>query len=199
MKNIYSKIASILTSFFVRKKVIPESNKEMYAYGFEVLLSSFVYTLLFIIVSVLTKTVIHSFCFFIGFYMIRSVSGGFHANTYTTCHILYLANHILFIIIIKVIPINITNIVASGLFIVSAILMLLFAPVDHPNKPFIKNEEARFRKLSIICSLLLIPMSVFVLLIINTLLLKMLLCTSIGSISATISLTIAKILKKRRI
>ncbi len=199
MNSIYNRIANNLTSFFIKKSTISNDDREMYAYGFEVLISSVVYTIIFILVSVITKTILPSLCFFIGFYLIRSSSGGFHANTYTLCHILYFINHIVFIITFKTIPSVATNLLAGGLFIVSATLVLAYGPVDHPNKPFINNEEARFRKRCIISGIVLIALSSISFIISNVLILKQLFCISIGSFSAAISLTIARIQKERRV
>lgn len=38
-------------------------------------------------------------------------------------------------------------------------MILIFAPVDHPNKPFIKNERKRFRALSCIYAVILVLIS----------------------------------------
>ncbi len=170
----------------------------MYLYGFEVLISSIIYTTVFILVSIITKTIFPSLCFFIGFYLIRSISGGFHANTYTACHILYFANHIAFIVIIKLTPSCAANIVTSTLLIISSALILIFAPADHPNKPFIKNEKKRFRLLSTLYGILLIFISAFPFFITSKLILNTLQFISIGSISAAISLTVARIQNERR-
>ena len=170
----------------------------MYLYGFEVLISSIIYTTIYILVSIITKTVFPSICFFIGFYLIRSISGGFHANTYTACHILYFANHIAFIGIIKLTPYCAIKAVTSTLLIISSALILIFAPVDHPNKPFIKNEKKRFRLISTIYGILLLLVSALPFLINSELILNTLQYISIGSISAAVSLTIAKIQKERR-
>ena len=106
---------------------------------------------------------------------------------------------LVFIIIIKTFPSIAINLFAGGFFIVSGMLVLAFAPVDHPNKPFINNEETRFRKRSILCGIALIAISIVAFNLSNIIVLKYLFSTSIGSLSASISLAIARIQKERRI
>lgn len=156
---MYKKLSLIITDKFIHIGVIEKEKKAVYAYGFEILIATIFYTLIFIIAALITNSIIESIFFWIGFFVIRSISGGFHTKSYKNCHFLSLSNHLLFILAIKVLPLNIHSVLSLVLNGFSIIMILVFAPVDHPNKPFIKNERKRFRALSCIYAVILVLIS----------------------------------------
>lgn len=162
---MYKKISLLLTNKFIQTGIIEADKKAVYAYGFEILISTIFYTLIFIFAALITNSIIESIFFWIGFFVIRSISGGFHTKSYRNCHFLSLFNHLLFILMIKVIPLDIHSISSLILNSFSIVMILIFAPVDHPNKPFIKNERKRFRILSCIYAVILVLISAISLII----------------------------------
>lgn len=197
MTNLYNRVSVLLTDAFIKNGIIPESKKEVYAYGFETMLSLFTYTAVFIGLAAITKTMLASVIFWIGFFVIRTISGGFHAKTYLGCHMLFMMNHVLFILIYRCCSDELQMHAAPILIIVSSLIILIFAPVDHPNKPFIKTERKRFRILSCIASGILIVLATINLVMNNTTLGTYSLCFAIGVFSAAISLMSAKIINKK--
>ena len=90
--------------------------------------------------------------FYAGFLLTRKFCGGFHASTYIRS-IYYLAfNHLVFIAFDKFFPhqYDLPTVIISGVFCIISII--LFAPIDHKNKPFTKGEYYFFRKCSFILS-----------------------------------------------
>jgi accessory gene regulator B len=156
---LYKKLSLIITDKFIHIGVIEKEKKAVYAYGFEILIATIFYTLIFFIAALITNSIIESIFFWVGFFIIRSISGGFHAKSYKNCHLLSLFNHLLFILAIKVLPLYVHSISSLVLNAFSIIMILIFAPVDHPNKPFIKNERKRFRALSCIYVVILVLIS----------------------------------------
>lgn len=188
---MYNKVALKITDWFINKGIIDDSKKAICKYGFEVLISSLTYFLLFAITSIITNSVLPSVLFWLGLFFIRKVAGGHHAKSYTSCHILFEANHIVFIILLKVIPSTWYYYSSIGIFVFSILSILLFAPVDHINKPFIKNEYKRFRFLSLMYCIVLL--TVLILCFINVIPSnEFLFAYSIGTLSATISLLCGK-------
>lgn len=189
---MYNKIASNITDCFIKRGVIDNSKKEIYKYGFEVLISSAMYFLLFALISIITNSVFPSFLFWLGLFIIRKTAGGHHAKNYTACHVHFEANHILFIILFRFFPKIWYKTSIIGIITICLISILLFAPVDHINKPFINSEYKRFRILSLVyCAVLLIVLILYVINILPSNELSF--AYSIGSLSATISLLSGKI------
>lgn len=193
---MYHKIANSLTCFFIKKKIITEEDKDVYCYGFEILISTIVYESIFLLVAILTHTIIASIGFWVSFFIIRSCCGGYHARSYFRCHFMFLTNQLLFIFLYKYLLINVSSVFALTILPICAILILVFAPVDHPNKPFIKNEYSKFKRRSrIYCCI--IPLIALPLFLFSDHLNGLDWGYSLGSLSATLSLLCAKILYKK--
>ena len=96
---MYNSMAKKLTDFFILKKIIKEEEKNVYVYCFEVMISSFVYLVLFFTIAIVLKCLLQSILFLTGFWIIRSVAGGYHAKTYTRCHVLFMSNQIFMILL----------------------------------------------------------------------------------------------------
>lgn len=189
---MYKKLASVTTDYYIKRGVIEAEKQEVYRYGFEVLLSTFVYALIFIVTSIISKTLIPSLLFWLGFFIIRKISGGFHCKTYLSCHLLFFINHILFIVLYKYLPNTISEWCSIGFILIASLLIFLFAPIDNANKPFIKTEKKRFRTLSCIYACILIMIAAL-----NYLFLPfghITFCFATGSLSAAISLLCGKII-----
>ena len=96
---MYAKLAIAITNFFILHQVIPEEEKDNYAFGYEVMISESFYILIMLIISVITGSLIESLLFFIGFFVFRKLAGGYHASTYLKCHIIYAINQIICLIL----------------------------------------------------------------------------------------------------
>lgn len=191
---MYKKISQTLTTYFANKGIIDINRKPIYEYGFEILISTCIYALIFIVVSLLTKTFLESAFFLIGFFIIRTIAGGFHTNSYTACHILSLINHIAFILLLKLCSPQIFDLLSLIFCLVSIVCIVIFAPVDHPNKPFVKTEKKRFRKYSLVYALILTAfISVYWIFSLGWN--NYVFSFSIGTLSAAFALTSAKINK----
>ncbi len=197
---MYKKIAISLTESFIRRNILDEEKREICTYGFEMIFANLTYFLIFIATAVVTNTVLVSFFFWLGLFLVRRIAGGHHSESYFSCHCLSAFCHILFIAAVKLIPTDIFHYCSYGVLIFAIIALILFAPVDHKNKPFIKTEFARFRKYSLIYSFILtlvtlsyclgycfanIPLTVNLIIF----------SYSFGTLSATVSLLSAKIIR----
>ena len=190
--TVYKKLSIICTEFFIKHQLIEKEKRDIHLYGFEILLSSLSYLLLFIAISILTNTFLASLCFFLGLFFIRKIAGGHHSKTYIRCHILFALNHLLFITLYYIIQPQLYHYIIPLIFLIAALAMWLLAPVDHKNKPFIKSEYGRYKTCSIIYGCCLIAL----LILLYTKILpfhKHVFSFSIGTISATLSLLIGKI------
>lgn len=195
--NIYRRCSQKATDYFIKNKIISGDKKAVYEYGFEILISTLAYTLLFILISLITNTILESLVFLVGFFVVRTIAGGYHANTYLKCHILSVINHIVFVVSYHCVPEVWKKYICLVVLLVSSVFIIVFAPVDHPNKPFVKTEKKRFRILSICYGGLLILIALISFLLVPKQLLSYLLSYVIGTFSATVSIVVAKINLKK--
>ena len=196
---MYKRMAIHCTNFFINKNIVDIEKRDIHIYGFEILISSLFYLLYFLVLSVISQTLLPSICFFLGLFIIRKVAGGHHSKSYKSCHILFSINHILFIALYYIVPQKSYSYVVSLILFVAVLSLWFIAPVDHINKPFIKNEYKKYKILSIIYGFLLALLITF-LLTNNIYAHKHLFSFTIGSLSAVSSLLIGKItrIKERK-
>lgn len=153
---LYKKIAQNITNKFVNIGSIPTEKANIYTYGFEVLISTIVYAFTFIVIGAIAKTMLESLLFFIGFFIVRSIAGGYHANTYIACHILSLCIHLVFISVLKLLSNNAYDYIIVMFALFSFITLIVFAPIDHKNKHFTPQEYKYFRIYSLLYSFIIL-------------------------------------------
>lgn len=188
---MYEKLSIQITNHLIKYNFVKKSESEIYIYSFQIILSSLVSTAFILILSILYKQVLNTMFFFVGFFMCRKLSGGYHANSQLTC---FLLTQLIFISFLSLI--SFSNILENKyiLFIIpllSNIVVCLFAPVDNINNPFSDSEKRKFRKRSIIFALI----NIFLFLLTNFFPIYNVkyLCYSLGVFSISIMLALGKI------
>lgn len=117
----------------------------------ELLYSSIFNIFLAVLISVATNTFLPTTVFMFTFAISRQYIGGYHAKTHFGCMSILTVVLIIFSILSKNIPINFEIPISSIVTVISIILVILFAPVEHPNKPLSDNDKIRLRKNGILC------------------------------------------------
>lgn len=196
MNRLYEKAAKKITDFFIKKSVIKDSDREVYEYGYELILSQSIYIIIMIAISVIFHALVESLIFFIGFYIYRKIAGGYHANTYLKCHILFAVNQLLFLTVLHLYPASYRYVLILAICIIAVVITFFAAPIDHPNKPFDKKEFQKYKKLSRFFCIALIPFVVIVMCLDKNNIYCF--CFSIGILSANMSLLYAYIERRLR-
>lgn len=145
-----AKISRGLASYFSDKNVIKINDIEIYSYGFELLLSEVISTLIVALIAVVTGRVIESVIYLLVFTAMRVSAGGFHAKTHLNCIAGFTTVFICFIVLLDVLPFACYRLITPLGLIVNLVLIWRYAPVDNPNKPFTIKERIKYRKRSII-------------------------------------------------
>ena len=175
----------------VSNKIIDAAKFDVYAYGLEILIAYIGYFAVFYFIAFVTKTVLESTVFCLGFIILRRFSGGFHASTYLRCHMLFAVNHLVFILLLKLLPTSIYPALFISVPGIAFILIWIFAPVDHENRPFNANEYRIFKKRSRIYACIVILLTILLFPFAN--LHKILLSYLIGVFSVSCSCVAGKI------
>ena len=193
---MYKAISNNITELFIKHNLISDDKKEIYAYGFEIIISTIFYALIFIFSSLLTSTFWESIILFFGFHFIRKFCGGFHANTYLKCHFMTALTHFIAIGFILFFPSKLQVVFSTVNLYTCGLLIIFFAPVDHKNKRFIKNEYRSFRKKSILYGCSVLTIATLYIFHIDTVINigTYVFAYSLGTVSATLSMLGAKII-----
>ncbi len=124
--------------------------------------------------------------------LIRKSAGGFHAKTHLGCCCILAVVLSLFIVFIKFVPTN-TYVALTVIAVVFSVsVILLFAPLEHENKPISDKDRRRLRKISVIYTIL-VPFIIFLLFIAN--MKEIMICIALGMFTASSSMLVAAIEK----
>lgn len=87
-----------LTNRFVKKHIVEVTDAEICQYGLEVILSTGVNFLSVILIGFLLGKIGTAFCYFWILATVRTQTGGYHANTYCKCELLYVVVYLLLLL-----------------------------------------------------------------------------------------------------
>lgn len=188
-----ARLSKRMASFFVRNEVIKSEDEEVYEYGLQLLLSTVFNGIIALILAIISGTILQCICYLAVFVLLRKSAGGFHAKTHFGCCCILAVVLSLFIMFIKFVPNEAYGIIATIAVAFSVVIILIFAPLEHENKPISDRDKNRLRKISVIYAVLF-TILVFVLFIAK---LKMIMiCVALGMFTASGSMLVAVIEKK---
>lgn len=143
-----SKISSKITGILIKHSAIENKDKDLYSYGFFILLSQILYFIITIVIGILLNIILESIIFYIAFQFIRKYAGGYHASTETRCEILSTLSILACIVVIRLSKVYDFQTVLLIISTISAICIFSFCPLDTPEKPLSDKEFKYFRKVS---------------------------------------------------
>ncbi len=188
-----ARLSKRMASFFVRNEVIKSEDEEVYEYGLQLLLSTVFNGIIALVLAVISGTVWQCVCYLAVFILIRKSAGGFHAKTHLGCCCILAVVLSLFIVFIKFVPTNIYAAITVLAVAFSVAVILVFAPLEHENKPISDKDKERLRKISVIYAIL-ISFVIFLIFIAN--MLEIMVCLALGMFTASSSMLVAVIEKK---
>ncbi|MDR1245999.1 MAG: accessory gene regulator B family protein [Clostridiales Family XIII bacterium] len=144
----------------MRKNIVDEQTKETYSYGFQLLISTICNIILILIVAFCLGILSESLFFIVSFVIMRSVGGGYHADTHKGCIILFC----LVFVIFSLLSIYLFYRFASMYMIVGSIAAFFviweIAPVEAPNRRLSAAKTERLRNGSLLISSLFTAVAV---------------------------------------
>lgn len=134
-------LARIVTNFFLRYGAIDKHDAEIYQYGNEIVISSVIDLLILFIIGVIFKKVLYSILFFVPFFLLRKSSGGYHADSYFKCKLIFSLNITIVLLLIDQADV-IYNLYSMILLLAFSITVIFAtAPIESKNKPLSKEEN----------------------------------------------------------
>lgn len=139
------KLSQKITDYYVKKNKIDFSEREIYEYCFEVLLSTFLNLLAIIILAVATGLYLESLCFTICFMTLRGTAGGYHANTHWGCFLMLMIVYAVFAITLFLIPTEILRYLSIGFVACGGLAISILSPVDNVNNQFTIEQTKKYK------------------------------------------------------
>lgn len=141
-----SSLSSFITEALYKSQVIAEEDKELYVYGFFVLLSKGLFFLVSAFFGWMLGVLWESMVFYIMFSMLRSYAGGFHASKESVCTCCTTASLFLSSLSIWYME-RIGNLVVPFCILaVCGAVVYLLAPLDSEDKPLTRTELVIYRQ-----------------------------------------------------
>ncbi len=138
-------ISTRITVFLMGQGIISAEDKEIYEYGFDLLIADFINFSCMLMIGGGTNRFWQTITYIILFVGLRSVCGGYHAKTHLRCHICTIGAFLSFLLLLNVdILENNELLVPVGNFL-AVILVILFAPIPHADKPLSQSVYKRNR------------------------------------------------------
>ncbi len=166
---MFENIADDLAIMLVEKKIIKPENREFYFYGLQLAISKLFFFLVILAISLFTKTFPVSMAFIFMYSVIRQFSGGHHCRSEVCC---FFVSILLYLIMILFYDIDMRSV---KIFLcvtaaVSVLLIMIFSPIEHKNKPLFADERKKYGIISrVVAGVLAVTVCVSLLLNINVL------------------------------
>jgi len=139
-----------ISSFFITRGIISEDDMDVYAYSFEILISTLQSFLTLAALAFISRTSLETVLFLLGFIPLRMVAGGYHAKNHFRCFLILLFTYMVFLILMYVIPTGAIIPTIISCCSLSVLLVFFLAPSEDENKPLTPEETILFKKKSTI-------------------------------------------------
>ena len=128
--------------------VIGNDVLDIYVYGFELLLSFLFSTTTIVIAGCVMNKIMETIAFLTVFILLRSFTGGYHADTYAKCSI---TTFLLYgLVMLFSVYIQVGFIFYVALMMIGMIVLFIKAPVENPNKELSEQEKRKHRNTSLV-------------------------------------------------
>ena len=161
---MFQTTAQKITDRLCSQDIIEDADKELYEYGFNMLLTVSLNIISTIIIGLLFGMVFESIAFLVAYIPLRSYAGGYHARTPLRCYIISLLLIVLILLTLKLIGESVL-----ALFVLSSIgtiICVTMSPVEDVNKPLDEAEIKVYRKKAMIilaAEIIILIISIFAL------------------------------------
>lgn len=143
-------LTDFILNYIVNKGVIQKQDDvlEFYKYGIEITVSSIFNVLIILALSLIFNEFAMGILFLLVFIPLRQFTGGYHADTYLKCNLLFALCYISLMVFIKLI--HVPTYIDVIILLCHIILATIAYPIENKNKPFrSKNQILRCKVISI--------------------------------------------------
>lgn len=145
-----TRIAAFITSKMLALSVIEEDDRELYCYGYFLLITRFFFFLVTAITGFLAGVLLESVVFYGMFMLLRTYAGGVHAKTERQCTVLTTITLSASILGIKVMGQILSMLVPLAMLAFGSISIALLSPLDTQEKPLDESEKKHYRLICLI-------------------------------------------------
>lgn len=137
------RMARILTNYIIRKKMVDKTDREMYEYGFQLVMELGIFIFLCSLLALVTGMIKEGILFFVIFTPLRSYAGGLHLKKYVSCLVLSCLTFGGILLVVKYI--ELPAIISLILLFFLELVVYLLYPVENVNRVVDEEENVYFK------------------------------------------------------
>ncbi len=141
-----TKIAETAANALCTYDALTQDNRELYIYGFYILISKTLYFLVAVILGIIFKIVLESAAFYIMFAVIREYAGGVHASTERACMICTSMSLLTCTAAMKLCIVYSLFVLPIIMLVLSTISIIALSPLDTEEKRLPEEEKKVYRR-----------------------------------------------------
>lgn len=143
------KLASEVADYFIKKDIFKDTEREVYIYGFDLMISGLMNVLLVLIAGIILNSLTYALIFVFVMITVRMYTGGYHADTHIMCNIIFLSAFLVSIATLNVINYFSISWIIWFLQCIGLILVTRFVPLENRNKKLSDEQKERYKKIGI--------------------------------------------------
>lgn len=136
------KVSDRIAALLVSQGIIPEEDSDIYSYGLALIISFLFNTVVMLIVGALVHRFIETLLFLAVFVLLRSFTGGYHADTFLKCMLITFSTYAL---VIALSSIEVITPIYLSCLAIGFVIVLFTAPVEHPNKEISERKKVHHK------------------------------------------------------
>lgn len=150
-------LVSQIVNFITEQDVISDESdvQDFYRYGIEISISSLLNIVLVVIAGILIHHIIESIVFLSLFILIRSFTGGYHADTYFRCNRLMCTTFILTALANSIFSNKFSLLIIIVLICVTELIVSILGPIENKNKPIDDSKRIKLKIIGIVITLII--------------------------------------------
>ena len=152
---MFEKIAERISNTLEVKKIIKAENRDFYSYGLQLALNKLFFFVIILIISIFTKAFLVSVAFLLMYSIIRQFSGGFHCKSEINCFLVSILIYLIMLLLYRIDRVE-GKWVLYIAALVSVLIISIFSPVEHKNKPLSTDERKKYGIIAVIVAIALV-------------------------------------------
>ena len=141
------RISEKTSDYLIRRGIISIDSRDVYVYGFALLYSFLINTVVIISAGIILGKVIETLMFLFIFVVLRSFTGGFHSNSFVLCTVI---TYSVYTAVMLLSSLRVHFVLFVILFVGGFVCLFLLVPIEHPNKPITDKKKRQHKITSLV-------------------------------------------------
>lgn len=137
--------ASALVEMLLLNHIIEPEQVPAYQYGLEILISSIITCFITLLCGIALGSLPAALLYFLIFVSLRTICGGYHAQTYWQCNLIFTLVTVLILVFFRIMPLECFTELHYCILAISLLITFFFAPAENANKPLSQKKKKQFR------------------------------------------------------